>query len=104
MTTGQQTQSPNLDSIYKKYSDITDRNDNMLVPWYLMACYAYYVDDEPILEDVIFDRLTKKLLKVFDDIEHMHKKHITKDMLEAGTYLGEYPPRIPYAVKDIKTT
>ena len=70
----------------------------------MMACYAYYVDDEPILEDVIFDRLTKKLLKVFDDVEHMHKELITKDMLEAGTYLGEYPPRIQYAVQDIKRT
>jgi hypothetical protein len=102
MTTGQKTQFPNLEIIYKKYSDVTDKNDNMLIPWYLMACYAYYVEDEPILEDAMFDRLSKKLLKVFDDVEHIHKDYITKEMLEAGTYLGEYPSRIKYAVKDIQ--
>ena len=69
---------------------------------YLMCAYAYYVEDEPILEDVMFDRLAKKLLKVFDDVEHVHKELLTKDMLEAGTYLGEYPSLVQGAVRDIR--
>jgi hypothetical protein len=50
----------------------------------------------------MFDRLAKKLLKVFDDVEHVHKELLTKDMLEAGTYLGEYPSLVQGAVRDIR--
>ena len=86
--TGQNTQSPNqkktsrsIAKITKIMMDTIDNNDNMLVPWYLMAAYAYYIDDDPILEDVMFDRLAKKLLKVWDTVEHQHKEFLTKDML-----------------------
>lgn len=78
--------------------DITGDNINMTVPWYIMAAYAYYEEDSPILEDQTFDRLAKKILENWDDIEHMHKERLTKDMLEAGTYLGEYPTRVKSAV------
>ena len=43
--------------------DVIDDNINMLVPWYLMASYAYYVDDDPIITDNMFDKLGQKLLK-----------------------------------------
>jgi hypothetical protein len=109
--TGQNTQSPNqkktsrsISKITKIMMDTIDNNDNMLVPWYLMAAYAYYIDDDPILEDVMFDRLAKKLLKVWDTVEHQHKKFLTKDMLMAGTYLGEYPSRVEGALLDIRRT
>jgi len=91
-----------LSEIEKMFMDTIDKNSNMLIPWYLMASYAYYVEDEPILEDVMFDRLSKKLLKVFDEVKHVHKELITKDMLEAGTYLGEYPSLVKGAVRDIR--
>ena len=28
-----------------------DKNINLMVPWYLMAAYAYYKEDDPILSD-----------------------------------------------------
>ena len=31
----------------------------------------------------------------------MHKDHISVDDLEAGTYLGEYPSRIEFAVENL---
>ena len=37
--------------------DIVDGNINMSVPWYIMAAYAYYEQDDPILEDSEFDKL-----------------------------------------------
>ena len=30
--------------------DVVDNNPNMLVPWYIMAAYAYYEKDDPILQ------------------------------------------------------
>ena len=75
---------------------------NLMVPWYLMASYAYYKDDDPILSDSFFDEMGKTMIAVWDDIEHMHKHHIKKDDLSAGTFLGEYPSRVPDALKSLK--
>jgi NAD-dependent DNA ligase len=82
--------------------ETTDRNINMLVPWYLMAAYAYYVEDDPILSDMLFDRMGKKLLTHYDEVEHMHKDLISKSDLDAGTFLGKYPSRIKGAVAALR--
>jgi hypothetical protein len=86
----------------KHCGDLIDDNLNMTVPWYLMAAYAYYVEDNPILSDSYFDRLAKKMLDYWDIIDHMHKDIISKDMLQAGTFLGEYPSRVKYALQDLR--
>lgn len=86
----------------KHCGDLIDDNLNMTVPWYLMAAYAYYVEDNPILSDSYFDRLAKKMLDNWDIIDHMHKDIISKDMLQAGTFLGEYPSRVKYALQDLR--
>lgn len=88
--------------IEKACIEICDDSINMNVPWYIMAAYAYYVDDDPILEDSTFDRLAKKILKEWDEITHRHKEYLNKDMLEAGTYMGEYPPQIEGALKSVR--
>ena len=86
----------------KDCMDLIDDNINLIVPWYLMAAYAYYNEDNPILSDSIFDRLGKKMLKEYDNITHMHKDFITKDELAAGTYLGEYPSRVKDAISALR--
>jgi len=65
---------------------------------YLMCAYAYYELDKPLIEDFEFDALAKEILNNWDNIEHMHKYLLTKDMLVAGTYLGEYPNMVKGAV------
>jgi len=89
-------------NIEKACMDICDNNINKMVPWYLMAAYAYYVEDNPILEDWMFDRLAQKLLKDWDQVEHMHKDFLNEDMLKAGTFVGEYPSRIKGAVDELR--
>jgi hypothetical protein len=84
--------------------EIVDSNINMSVPWYLMASYAYYKQDDPILSDQIFDKLGQKMLKAWSDIEHHHKELITEEDLRAGTYLGEYPKRVKGAVDQLRGT
>ncbi len=65
---------------------------NMLVPWYLMAAYAYYVLDAPILTDALFDDICVRLDSEWDEIEHMHKGWIVRDDLAAGTRLSTAYP------------
>ena len=82
--------------------EILDRNKNMIVPWYMMAAYAYYVQDDPIISDSLFDRMAKMMLEQWEEIEHKHKHHITKSDLEGGSYLGEYPIIIHGAVESAR--
>lgn len=91
------------DNLDKDCLDSIETNINMCVPWYLMAAYAYYKEDTPILSDSRFDRLARLMLERWDDIEHFHKHLITTKDLEAGTYLGEYPKRVAGAVKQIRS-
>lgn len=90
------------EEIRKACFDLVDDSINMCVPWYLMAAYAYYVEDDPILEDRDFDILSQKMLKDWDEITHIHKEYVTKDMLEAGTYIGDYPTRIKGALASVR--
>jgi NAD-dependent DNA ligase len=86
----------------ERAAEIFADNINMMVPWYLMAAYAYYEQDDPILSDSFFDDLAKTLLAVWDDVEHRHKPYITVDMLNAGTYVGKYPGIVEGAVKELR--
>lgn len=86
----------------KECLDVVESNINMSVPWYLMASYAYYVEDDPILSDARFDRLGRVMLENWDKIEHQHKNHITVKDLEAGTFLGEYPKRVKGGLESLR--
>jgi hypothetical protein len=83
-------------------SKIFAKNINMMVPWYLMASYAYYVQDDAIFSDGFFDEMGKTMLAVWDDIEHFHKHLISKDELSAGTYLGEYPGHVSGGLQNVR--
>ena len=75
---------------------------NMTVPLYLMMSYAYYQEDKPIATDATFDIVAKMLLESYDKINHHHKKLISKDSLEAGTYLGVYPTIVKDTVQMVR--
>lgn len=70
-------------------------NQNLAVPLYLCASYAYYELDEPFLSDIAWEWMTKVLQDNWERIAHRHKHLITLDMLAAGTFLlgegGKYP-------------
>lgn len=89
--------------MFDKYAQkIIDDNPNMMVPWYLIAAYAYYVEDEPVVSDRFYDQLAEDLLLNYRFINHFHKHYITEDMLKAGTYLGDYPSIIEGAVRHLR--
>ena len=61
-----------------------------------MCSYAYYQLNTNLITDHEFDQLGKDILANYDNINHMHKHLVTKEMLDAGTYLGEYPTCLLY--------
>lgn len=89
-------------SIEKYCIEVISSNKNMLVPWYLMASYAYYEEDDPLISDSLFDKLARRLLESWDEIEHRHKDYLTQDMLKAGTYIGYYPSLVQGAVEQVR--
>lgn len=81
---------------------VVKHNRNMSVPWYLMASYAYYGLDTPILSDAAFDELSKWMLMRWKAINHRHKEWITEDDLKAGTLLRrDFPQIVKGAVEDL---
>jgi hypothetical protein len=74
-----------------RVNELIQKNINLAIPYYLMSAYAYYKEDDPIISDHTFDSLAVLILSNYDSITHPHKKYITKEDLEAGTYLGQYP-------------
>ena len=73
-----------------------------MVPWYLMASFAYYKQDDPILSDAFFDNMAKTMSENWDTIEHWHKEYINPDDLKAGSFLGEYPSRVEDGLESLK--
>ena len=51
---------------------IWEDNLNMLVPFYLMASYAYYEEDDPIVSDAEYDTICRMLDENWDTVEHSH--------------------------------
>ncbi len=83
-------------------AELFAENINMMVPYYLMASYAYYKQDNPIMSDSFFDSMSQTMIACWDDIEHFHKHLIDLEDLKAGTYLGEYPSRIDGGLKSLR--
>ena len=81
---------------------IIDKNENMTIPYYLMASYAYYKEDDPILSDGVYDTLAKRITENWIFIDHYHKNLIKLDDLSAGSYLGEYPSIVIGALENLR--
>jgi len=70
-------------------------NPNMLVPYYLMYSYAYYKENESLIEDAEYDQICQDLITNWDNITHWHKPLLDLESLKAGTgYDIKYPNRV----------
>lgn len=83
-------------------AEIFAKNKNMMVPYYIMASFAYYVEDNPIFSDGFYDNLAKTILEEWDTISHWHKRYLDQDALAAGSYLGDYPTIAQYALQNLR--
>lgn len=81
----------------KKAMKAIGKSRNMLIPWYLIAAYAYYVLDAPVLTDATFDAICIMLDEEWDDLEHMHKIYVSRGDLAAGTRMSTLYPSMAKA-------
>lgn len=60
---------------------------NLLVPWYLISSFAYYILDDPVITDELYDRICRELLDALDcfEIDHPHMDLCDMDALRAGS-------------------
>lgn len=81
--------------VEKLCKEAVERSPHLLVPWYLMTSYLYYVEDQSVISDKMFDNICRRLLSEWDTIDHPHKNLVSKESLIAGTGFnitaGQYP-------------
>lgn len=77
---------------------------NSAVSWWMMACYAYYVEDDPILSDGLFDEICNTIKKNWRKITHEHKRFIDREMVGSGFYVKDYPDRVMGALRHLRNT
>lgn len=82
---------------------IQDWSLGLCLQWYLMASYLYYIEDESLLEDHVYDEISKRIRSQWDLFEHPYKILVSKEDLIAGTLYGlserDYPKRVRSAAK-----
>jgi len=66
---------------------------------FMVSSYLYYHMNRCIIADTDYDRLARELLAGYRSFDHIHKKYVTKGMLEAGTAysIREYPLMVQHA-------
>lgn len=72
--------------------EVACRNPNMMVPWWIMAAWAYDKGERPILSDSCFDALATRLDIEWKMVEHRHKKLLDRKMLKSAIAIrGKWP-------------
>ena len=83
------------------YADLLDTD--LLVPHYLIACWAYYEAATPTIDDHQFDLLARRLDAEWEEANHPHRRLIDRSALRSGgSYLSKkYPLRVIGAAKGL---
>ena len=75
---------------------------NSMVPWWLMASYAYYHHDMSIISDGLYDQLARDIQTNWASLDHPRKRLITEEHLQAGSLYDlaalDYPSRTRHAL------
>lgn len=70
-------------------------NPNMLVPWWLMAAWAYEHGERPIISDACFDELAMRLTAEWKHVQHHHKHLLDPKILKSAIAMkGKWPERV----------
>jgi hypothetical protein len=95
--------TPDIPRITKIAEDAVTHNANLLVPWYLISSFAYYILDESLITDDLYDRICFLLADGLDSftIEHHHMDLCDMDALHAGTCYHLTADQYPAIVQDV---
>ena len=72
---------------------------NAMMQLYMISSYVYYQVLDNIMSDEAYDYLCKRMLDKWDEIEHEHKRFVSREDLKAGTgyAIKDYPDRVVIA-------
>ena len=76
----------------------------MLVPWWIMAAWAYTEGASPILSDACFDAIAERLTAEWDSVNHWHKALLDRASLKTSLAIkGKWPLRAMSAAQVLMT-
>ena len=82
-----------------KCLQICRNNNSAAVSWVIMASYAYYIEDDPILSDEVFDGLIKQLGNSFGEwATHPNAIYVTMDRIKAGSLFDVSADQYPFGL------
>lgn len=70
-----------------------DTNPNMMIPWWIMAAWAYQYGDDPIISDGLFDEMAIRMKRDWDKLRHRHKLLLDKKLLNSA--IAMHPRKWP---------
>lgn len=86
-----------LQNIDDQLQILVENGEVSPVAWWLMASYAYYVLNRPMLKDQTFDWLGHWIKDNWTAIRHPNKRLIKRDGTFTGYYVKRYPTRVKCA-------
>lgn len=82
---------------------LTSQNINLLIPWWIMAAYAYDQMDDPIISDDLFDKIAVDIDDNWSIITHRHKDRLDRTLLKSSIAIsGNWPSITKGAVQSLK--
>lgn len=86
----------------KELCDVIDTNINSMIPWFIMATYAQKEENDPILSGIMYDRLARKIIDHWKEIDHEYKIFLALHTTAKSVYINEYPPRVRGGVEQLR--
>ena len=82
-----------------RIEDVEALSSARLVPFYLMASFAYYELNATFMEDAAYDRICVRLREEWQQVVHPHKRLIKFDSLSATTGYALKFHKLPLIVR-----
>ena len=82
--------------------DMIYRDQNKLIPWFILYHYARSKHDSLILSELLYQRIRKRIHKSLEDLEHPFKENITRKGLTSDDLQVTYPKGIEIVLKTVK--
>jgi hypothetical protein len=78
---------------------IIDTDVSLTVPWYIMVMYGRSEMDSEVISNSVLDKLVKRMLQYWNEIEHRYKEYLSEEDVRLGNPIKEYPGRTEQSVK-----
>ena len=78
---------------------VSRNNNSAAISWVLMASYAYYIEDDPIISDIVYDGLIRQLGNSFGEwAAQPNATFITMDRIKAGSLFDVAADQYPFGL------